>query len=152
MGRIKTIAGHFKEVMEEQPIKVMQNVHVLDEKGNLLFEEGGVKPLMKSIEVDAMVMVKNKIWIDQIDVPFTPEEEEARDAEEELHEIEKLMPLPLTDRQEMDLLLAEGPEAVKAKRAEHQKAMAEYQVIFEPAFEKAKEKNRIVREKSEGKI
>lgn len=141
MGRIKTIAGHFKKVVEKQPITIRQNRHELDENGVPKFAEDNVTPIMKVVEFEELIDVENVIWVDQVSIPFTPEEEAARDVEEEIHECEKLRPLPLTDRQEMDLLLEEGPEAVKAKRAEYQKSLEDFLNIYNPLIEKFQEKH-----------
>lgn len=151
MGRMRAIAGYFKDVVEKQKITISQNVHVRDDAGNLMFEEDKVTPIMKPMPVEMEADVKNIVWVDQQNIPFTPEEEAARDAEEELHEYEKLRPVPLTDRQEMDLLLESGPEAVKAKRAEYQRAMDEFMSGYYPLVEKVNERNNLVSLAAENK-
>lgn len=151
MARNHTIAGYFKEVVSRQPITIKVTVHQKDESGNLLFEADGTKPLLKVEEKQEFVDVRDRIWVDQVDVPFTPEEEEARDAEEAIWENEKLKPVALTDREEMDLLLDQGPEAVKAKRAEHEKALQAWGMTHAPLMADALAKNNIVAESQRGK-
>src|SRR4051812_43633689 len=111
MARFKTTAGHFIEVIEKQSIKVKQNRHAEDEVGGLKFHEDKVTPVIEEIEVDATVDVKNRIWVNQVDIPFTPEEEIARDAEELMYEFLKKEPIKLNAEQEMDLMLEGGVEA-----------------------------------------
>lgn len=144
MGRHSMKAGYFKEIVEKQKVTISQNVHVRDESGNLMFEEDKATPIMQPMAVEIDADVKNLVWVPQQEIAFTPEEEEARDAEEEMHEYEKLRPVALTDRQEMDLLLESGPEAVKASRAAHQKAMDEFLVGYTPLSEKVTEKQNAV--------
>lgn len=83
MARFHTKAGYFTQVIEKQPVTITQNEHATDENGNLLFEENGTKPLMRVVTVNTTVDVPVTVWVDQVDIPFTPEEEAERDAEEE---------------------------------------------------------------------
>lgn len=89
MARFKTIAGHFKNVIEKQVVKITQTEHVRNDAGHHMFEEDGVKPVMREILVDTFVDVPVRRWIDEVHIPLTPEEEAERDAEEAQYEIEK---------------------------------------------------------------
>lgn len=130
MGRSKIIAGHFEEYEEEQIITIRQNVQrVVD--GNLVFKEDKVTPEMAVLEIQQPIRVRNKRWVDQVVIPYTPEEELHRDAEEELEAHMLKEPKPLSVEEEMDLMLESGPEAVKAKRIAQKK---EHEI-----WEKAKE-------------
>jgi len=144
MARYKTIAGYFQEVIEKQPIIIKQNVHAKDQNGNARYKDDQVTPVMEEVDVEVLVDVKNRIWVDQVNLPLSTEEEEHRDAEEALLEYEKQKPIPLTDTEEMDLLLESGPEAVKTKRAEHKEAMRVYLEGYSPLVEKVVEKHNIV--------
>ena len=89
MARFKTIAGFFDMVTERQTVTVMQTEHVKDDSGQLMFEDDGIKPVMRDILVETFVDVPVRRWIDQVNIPFTPEEEAERDLEEAQYEIEK---------------------------------------------------------------
>ena len=89
MARFHTQAGYFTQVIEKQPVTITQNEHSKDENGNLLFHEDGATPVMQTVSVDTFVDVPMRVWVDQVDVPFTPEEEAIRDIEEQNHAIEQ---------------------------------------------------------------
>lgn len=143
MPRFKTIAGYFQEVIEKQPIKIMQNQVKRNEAGSVEFDETG-KPIMISVEVDAEVDVKNVIWNDQVNIQFTQEEEDARDAEEAVWENEKSKPIPLTAEQEIDLLLESGPEAVKQKRNEYKELLSRWEETHLPLVQVMESKKTIL--------
>lgn len=85
--RFKTIPGYFEEIIQQQTVKVMQNVHALDAAGFPLYELNSTKPLMKQVMVDSTVNVPIRIWVDDKQIPFTPEEEAIADIEEAQNEI-----------------------------------------------------------------
>lgn len=128
MGRMRAIAGYFKDVVEKQKITISQNVHVRDESGNLMFEEDKATPIMQPMAVEIDADVKNTIWIPQQNIPFTPEEEAEADLEEaewhakkaqqkidELYSAKKSAIDKLTLIQSEKLLMSENDE--EAKRA-----------------------------------
>ena len=74
------------------------------------------------------------------DVKLSPEEEalilagNAKDAND------ILMPIPMTNAEEMDLLLSGGTDAVKAARAKYQDNLSAWQLVQQPledAYKKA---------------
>lgn len=144
MGRHRAIAGYFKQVVNKQLVTIQQNIHLQDENGNFLFEDDGAKPLMEMRPVEVYIDVHDREWVDQVNIPFTPEEEEARDAEEALFEYEKQKPRALTDREEMDLLIDKGVEAVKEKREEYKNALEAYLAGHAPLAEIFQQKQKIV--------
>ena len=86
MARFKTVAGYFKEVVEKQPIKIEVNKMVTNEDGSPAFKEDGVTPILERVLTDAEVDVRNIVWVDEVRIPLTEEEEAQKDAEEAEHE------------------------------------------------------------------
>jgi len=143
MARFKAIAGHFREVIKKLPIKIPQTVQAVDENGRPQFAEDKVTPILTEIEVDAFVDYKNREWVDQVNIPFTPEEEIARDAEEAVDESLKNEPIRLTAEEEMNILLDNGMagfDMVKEKRQEFEKNHAEWRAKHEPLVQDFQEK------------
>jgi len=125
MPRFHTKAGYFGKVIEKQVVDIKQNEHAIDENGNFLFEEDGATPVMRTVDVKATIDVPMMVWVEQVNTPFTPEEEAARDIEEaaflaeqaqaeiERFEAEKKAEIDkLTLRMSEELLMSDGDDQV----------------------------------------
>lgn len=119
MGRFKTIAGYFKEVIEKQPVKIEVNRHAIKEDGSLSFREDGVTPVLERVQVDAEVDVKNVVWVEEEKIPFTEEEERARDEEEAEHERQMIL------KKAEDLVLAKKEKLDKLTISQSEKLLTE---------------------------
>lgn len=89
MPRFHTKAGYFGKVIEKQVVDIKQNEHARDEDGNFLFLEDGATPVMRTVDVKATIDVPMMVWVDQVNIPFTPEEEAEWDAQEAAAELER---------------------------------------------------------------
>lgn len=81
-------------------------------------------------------------WIPQSVVAFTAEEEEMRDAEEELESYNATKPTPLTAEEEISLLIDKGAQSVKIKREEYKASLEAWELNRKPALEKFHQKNK----------